>query len=191
MPDDDRFRYGLSRRWLQVRRSIADRELCDRTADLVAKAAADDLRKLGGLRAVHSAVPSADLRAEGPAWPDTILNEPTVSGRHILTLFAAVQITEQLALTSPAAAARAFAEKLISNIADDRLDRMLPGLLSAGTLTAAQFADLRDEIHRHPQLTKLRDQLVKHPDAIGLRAPRRTIRPSGLKDLLNTDIGSL
>lgn len=68
---------------------------------------------------------------------------------------------------------------------------MLQSVVGSGKLTGAQFAELRDQLHRHPQMIKLRDQLLKHPDAIGLRAPRRTTRPAAYKDLLHTDLGSL
>ncbi|HBX80821.1 MAG TPA: hypothetical protein DEG88_03340 [Propionibacteriaceae bacterium] len=119
------------------------------------------------------------------------MDEASVSSRHHLTLFAANQLTRQLALTSPVTALHAFAERVISNLTNDRFDRMLPNVLGPGKLTAARFADLRDDIQRHPQMTKLCDQLVKHPDAAGLHAPRGTVRPRKIHDLLNTEVSEL
>jgi hypothetical protein len=89
------------------------------------------------------------------------------------------------------AALEAFAERVISNMTDDRFDRMLPNLVGPGKLTASQLADLRDVVQRQPQIAKLRDQLVRHPDAVGLQAPRRTVRPRKIDDLLNTDVSEL
>lgn len=191
MPDDDRFRRGLSRLWMRVQRSISAGDHQDRTADLMAKAVADDLRRLGGLGALAKQAEATELRTEGAGWFDTILNEPTVSKRHYLTLLAAARLTQDLALTSPVTAVEALAERLISDIADDRLDRMVPSLIGPGGLTAVQFADLREGLGSNVQMIKLRGQLSRHPDADGLRAPRRRVRPSPVKDLLNTDLSEL
>lgn len=191
MPDNDRFRSGLSERWLRVQRSISAGEHSDRIADLVVKATAEDLRRLGGLTAAASRAGASEPRADSAGWFDTIQGEDTVSGRHYLTLLAVEELTQQWALTSPATALQAFAERVISNVTDDHLDRMLPYLLGPGKLTAAQFADLRDDVRRQPQMTRLRDQLAKHPDASGLRAPRRVARPRAIGDVLNTDLEDL
>ncbi len=191
MPDSDRFRSGLSGRWLRVQRSISAGDRPDRIADLVVKAAAADLRRSGGIRAAAERAETAKSRPDDPGWFDAIQAADTVSSRHELTLLAAERLTQQWALTSPRTALEALAERVISNMIDDRLDRMLPNLLGRGKLTAGQFADLRDLIQLHPQRTRLRDLLVKHPDAARLHAPRRTVRPSKTDDLLNTDLGDL
>lgn len=191
MPDNDRFRRGLSGRWLRVQRSISAGDRPDRIADLVVKATADDLRRSGGIGAVAEQVEVAEARHAGARWSDAIMDEESVSSRHQMTLLAAQRLTQQWALTSPVSALEALAERVISNLIDDRFDRMLPNLLGPGKLTAGQFADLREVIHLHPQRTKLRDQLVKHPDATRLQAPRRTARPTKPQDLLNTDLDDL
>jgi len=158
---------------------------------LLVKAAAADLRKIGGLGSAPARITAAKHSTDNIEWSSTILGESSVSDRHCMTLLAVSQLTQQLALTSPVTALYALAERFIFNMTDDRLDRMLPSVLGPGKLTATQFADLREEVQRAPQIILLRDQLVKHPNAIGLRAPRRVVRPQNPGDLLNTDLGDL
>lgn len=190
MPDNDRFRRGLSARWRRVQRSIRAGDRPDQVADLVVKAAAADLRRSGGIAAVAE---RADLTQARPdtQWTDVILDEGSVSGRHEVTLLAAERLTHQWALTSPLSALESFADVMIAKLADDRFDRMMPELVGRGGLTATQLADLRDIVHRHPQMVMLRDRLVKHPDAVGLQAPRRMVHRRRIADLLNTEVTEL
>ncbi|WP_028708698.1 hypothetical protein [Propionicicella superfundia] len=191
MPDNDRFRWGLSARWMRVHRSISAGDGSDQIADFVVKAVAADLRRSGGIEAAAERAEAVEWRPDSVRWSDPIQDQDSVSSRHQLTLLAVDQLTRQLALTSPVTALEALAERVISNMTDDKFDRMLPDVLRLGSLTAAEFADLRDVVHGHPQMALLRDQLVKHPSAAGLQAPRRTVRPPKVADLLNTDLGDL
>ncbi len=191
MPDNDRFRFNLPGKWLRVQRSIGSGDRPERIADLVVKAAAEDLRRLGGLGAMAERIDTVQARSETAGWSEAILEEESVSSRHQMTLLAADQLTKQWALTSPMSALEALAERVISNMTDDRFDRMMPNLVGQGKLTASQLADLRTIVREQPQMAKLRDRLVQRPDAVGLQAPRRSTPSRKLDDLLNTDLGEL
>lgn len=188
MPDDDRFRWELRAKWLRVQRSISAGHDIGRIADLLVKAVAADLRQVGGIRAGAGA---AEARSgSGVSWSETILDGSSVSSRHYSTIKAAVRLAEPQA-ASPLRASQAVARELIASIMDDGFARMLPLIVVTGSMTAVEFADLRDVLGRHPQVAKLLENLVKHPDARGLSAPRRTVPLTRAADLLNTDLSEL
>ena len=195
MPDDDRFSRYLGPAWRKVVRALQGRDAPDRLGDVVTQALAATVRAVHG---VPSLPDLADRMQEAAIRGQPLERQPVPDVRHVPTEIAeqiaaglATTMQRELALVSPAQAAKLLAHRLLAGFAYHYgFDRMVKVLLKESYSIRELRAVMTDALAGE-QVSKLAERFAARPTGDGLRAPARQAPKRAMPELLATDLGAL
>lgn len=193
MPDGDKIPVGIYGRWRKVLRSFDARESVERIADDVAGALASDVRRAGGLvgLGVAGITQGAAAPVGGPAPAPATAQAPGDSSAEEFTGAVALALGDHLALTSSPQAAYRLAERLVTRLAWSRFERMIIRLVGDKKYAAVELYARFREVLSDEAIGNLVSHILRHPTGEGLRAPNKRLHKLPMKELLDTDLGSL
>ena len=195
MPDDDRFSRYLGPAWQKVVRALQGRDAPDRLGDVVTQALA------ATVRAVHGVPSLSDLVArmqEAASRGQPLERHPVPDVRHVPTEIAeqiaaglATTMQRELALVSPAQAAKVLAERLLAGFAYHYgFDRMVQVLVKE-SYSIRELRAVMTDVLAGEQVSKLASRFAARPTGDGLRAPARRAPKRRMTELMNADLAAL
>lgn len=196
MPDGDYLAWRASGKWRKVAHLLRDRASAIEIEDAMTSAAAETVRKSGGVPHFFSTIsqicenPSASITSRVVAAhtaADTISTRLFDTAAQEL----ASSMRRSLALVSPGSAAEALARRYLAGIVASGVESSIPSLIGDGELT---FRDVHMTLNSHSSSTpmdKLVERFLRDPGASRLRAPRRRTAKIPMYKLMTTSLTDL